>query len=365
MKTTTLIGLVSVNLLFWAFILLIGHIITWTQEPFTTEDGSFYPAFHWGLLTHIILFYFNALWLYPNRKKMQVPYWLVAFLSILGLAFIQSVGDYQLVHYLGIIDRVKEVFGNVADEQLWKLAILGMTIENFFIQLLYFALSFVLIFFLNNIKNQQIQQSLEKEKLKADLKFLKAQINPHFLFNGINSVYFLIDQQPAIAKSTLLKFSDLLRYQLYECQDDFIPLAKEIAHIEDYVAMEKIRRGEDIRITLEIPEAETTATITPLLFTPFIENAFKFVSNYDDGAQNQVDISIRLETHTLHFEVENTIDLYNDSKKGGIGIANVKKRLDLLYPKKHHLDIFEKNGRFIVRLSLPLNLRKQTINENT
>ena len=149
-----------------------------------------------------------------------------------------------------------------------------------------------------------------------------------------------------------------MRYQLYECQDDFIPLVKEIAHIEDYVAMERIRRGEDVHITLDVPEEEMTARVTPLLFTPFIENAFKFVSNYDEGSQNQVAISFRLEDHRLHFEVENTIDLNNDLKKGGIGIANVKKRLHLLYPQQHHLDLFEKKGRFFVRLTIPLNLLK-------
>ena len=203
-------------------------------------------------------------------------------------------------------------------------------------------------------RNQQIQQALEQEKLKAELKFLKAQINPHFLFNGINSVFFLIDDKPDIAKSTLLKFSDLLRYQLYECQDDFIPLKKELNHIKAYVEMEKIRKGGDATIQLSLPDTIGSENISPLLFTPFLENAFKYVSNEDDGQKNQIDISFRLKEGQLHFEVENTVDATKPASKGGIGIANVKKRLALLYPNKHHLDIFEKDQRYIVRLNLRL-----------
>ena len=176
-----------------------------------------------------------------------------------------------------------------------------------------------------------------------------------FLFNGINSVFFLIDDKPDIAKSTLLKFSDLLRYQLYECQDDFIPLKKELDHIKSYVEMEKIRKGGDATIQLSLPDTIGPENISPLLFTPFLENAFKYVSNEDDGQKNQIDISFRLKEGQLHFEVKNTVDAAKPASKRGIGIANVKKRLALLYPNKHHLDFFEKDQRYIVRLNLVLN----------
>ena len=242
----------------------------------------------------------------------------------------------------------------IRDRPRWSI-ISGWFIEYTFIHLAWYILSFSLIFFYESYRNQQIRQALEKEKLKAELKFLKAQINPHFLFNGINSVFFLIDDKPDIAKSTLLKFSDLLRYQLYECQDDFIPLKKELDHIKSYVEMEKIRKGEDVMIQLSLPSAIGSQNISPLLFTPFLENAFKYVSNDDDGTKNQIAISFRLQEGQLHFEVENTVDAANSISKGGIGITNVKKRLSLLYPNKHHLDIFEKDQRYIVRLNLVLN----------
>ena len=116
MKTITLIGLVAVNLLFWLIILLLGHYFTWVQPPFTTEDGSFYPVFYWGLVTHAVLFYFNALWLYPNRKNSKVPYWLAATLLVVGLIFIESVGDYHIANYIGLRDQIQEMLVNVVDE---------------------------------------------------------------------------------------------------------------------------------------------------------------------------------------------------------------------------------------------------------
>lgn len=225
--------------------------------------------------------------------------------------------------------------------------------------MLWYILSFAIVFIYESEKNKQIQKALEEEKLKAELKFLRAQINPHFLFNGINSVYFLIDEKPTIAKSTLLKFSDLLRYQLYECRDERIPLTKELKHIQAYIDMEKIRRGGDVKVQLSVPESVDDYTISPLLFTPFLENAFKYVSNEDDGTKNLIDISIRLNDKHLFFEMANTTDEKGLQQKGGIGIENVRKRLALLYPQKHQLDIFEQENQFIVKMKIELN------NENT
>ena len=147
-----------------------------------------------------------------------------------------------------------------------------------------------------------------------------------------------------------------MRYQLYECNDDFIPLEKDLDHIKDYVAMEKIRRGEDVQIELTLPEGSNQIKIPPLLFTPFIENAFKYVSNHDDGQQNKINLKIRLDHNDqqLRFEVENTIDEHILKSGGGIGLPNVKKRLNLIFPNRHDLDIFKETNRFVVRMSLRL-----------
>jgi len=265
--------------------------------------------------------------------------------------------DFELVKHLGLLPNLEDMHeGGIGSIMSIEMVILDWTIINLFVHGFYFLLSFGFIFLINNVKKQDVQSTLEQEKLNTELKFLKAQINPHFLFNGINSIYHLIDQKPEIAKSTLLNFSNLLRYQLYECNDDLIPLEKELNHIRDYVMMEKIRKGEDVQIELELPIETHRIKIPPLLFTPFIENAFKYVSNYDDGTKNKITIKIRLylEQGKLWFESENTIDKQLKKSNGGIGISNVEKRLTLLFPDKHDLTISKMEEHFIVGMSLDL-----------
>ena len=353
MTTLTKVGLIGINLLIWIVVLFFGYNYQWEAPPFSTNDGSYYPIMLWGNFFNALVVYLNALWLYPYRKKLWMPYWLTIVLLIIGTSLIEAAVDY---YYVFKLDLVEELNAFINDEHApsWIITI-GWFIKNIFTHLAWYILSFALVFVDESFTNQQIQQALEQEKLKAELKFLKAQINPHFLFNGINSVFFLIDDKPDIAKATLLKFADLLRYQLYECQDDYIPLKKELEHIKAYVDMEKIRKGEDATIHLTVPSTIGSERISPLLFTPFLENTFKYLSNEDDGKKNIVLISFRLQEGQLYFEVENTVDTNRPPSNGGIGITNVKKRLALLYPDKHHLDIFEKENRFIVRLNLDVD----------
>lgn len=363
MKTSNKIFLITINLIFWAIILFIGFYYEWEFPPFSTKDGTFYPTMLWGNFMNAVVLYTNAFFLYPYRKKLRLPYWLMVLLLIAGTAIVEAIVDYQLIYILDIVDKLDAALKGLKElNGEHSIFIIGSFIKNFFIHTLWYILSFTIVFIYESNKNRQIQKALEEEKLKAELKFLRAQINPHFLFNGINSVYFLIDDKPDIAKSTLLKFSDLLRYQLYECQDDSISLTKELAHIQAYIEMERIRRGEDIRIQLSLPKKKMDAyNISPLLFTPFLENAFKYVSNEDDGSKNQVNIVVELKEGKLFFEIENTTDAMDNTlnqsnklQKGGIGLENVRKRLALLYPDKHQLDILEKENRFIVRMNIEL-----------
>lgn len=360
MSRNDVTNLISLNLLFWVAVYLVGLGLgfTWEEPLFSTQAGNYATTFYWGTIFNIIIFYGNAFWLYPlkKRRKWKIQYWILVTFFLLLFSIIEAKGDYLLAVNMGLDEQLldfRTIDGEVVPE--WA-AIFGLTFRLSFVHIFFFFLSFLNIFYIDSLKGEQAKQTLEQEKLKAELKFLKAQINPHFLFNGINSVYHLIDPKPEIAKSTLLNFSNLLRYQLYECNDDLIPLEKELDHIRDYVAMEKIRRGEDVQIELVVPNELHQIKIPPLLFTPFIENAFKYVSNHDDGEQNKIYIKIRLqqEENKLRFEAQNTIDEKTLKTGGGIGIENVKKRLQLLFPQQHDLDIFNTDHLFTVRMSLSL-----------
>jgi len=204
----------------------------------------------------------------------------------------------------------------------------------------------------------QLQKQLAdvaKERAEAELNFLKSQINPHFLFNSLNAVYFLIDRNNKAARHALHTFSDMLRYQLYECNGHKIPIEKEIGYLKDYVGLQQLRLPENTDIQFHCADGVQQFSIEPLLLLPFVENSFKHLSHYSHGKPNEIQIAIDRAGNDLHFEVYNTTeDFENATASGGIGLANVKKRLALLYPQKHRLTITKKADRFCVQLWLSL-----------
>lgn len=209
----------------------------------------------------------------------------------------------------------------------------------------------------NWIRAERRQQQIEKEKLETELKFLKQQFNPHFLFNSINSIFFLIHNNPDAASSSLATFSELLRHQLYECNDHRISLAKEIGHLHNYLALEKLRQNPSLAVTTRATDkfADHLA-IAPFILMTFVENAFKHVSRHDDKP-NWIRITLDIEEGNLHFHVANSVSPVSVSDQGysGIGLRNVRRRLDLLYPGKNMLDLRETPEYFEVKLTLRLD----------
>lgn len=197
---------------------------------------------------------------------------------------------------------------------------------------------------------------LQKENAQTELSFLKAQINPHFLFNSINSIFAHIDKSNVEAREIVLKFSDMLRYQLYECNTELINFEKEFAYLNNYVALQRLRKEENLVINIETIGKMTGFEIAPLLLVPFIENAFKYASNHDEK-QNFLKIILTKAPTYFNFYCINTRDrivsrdVVEDS---GIGINNVKRRLELIYPEKHELTVNEDDIKFEVNLKIIL-----------
>ena len=194
----------------------------------------------------------------------------------------------------------------------------------------------------------------QKEK-EAELKLLKAQLNPHFLFNTLNNLYGLSVIKSDKLPGLMLQLSNLLRYSLYETKEEAVSLEKEIQYLENYVALEKIRL-ENTSITLEKNGSYLDKEIAPMLFIVFVENAFKHLG----GEVSKVNITINIEADKIHFICGNTIDKEKpiekniETGKSGIGLQNAKQRLQLLYPKKHKLTIEEKSNSYLVDLMLEL-----------
>lgn len=209
---------------------------------------------------------------------------------------------------------------------------------------------------IDRIRFQNYIEVIEKEKMKNELDFLKAQFNPHFLFNSINSIYGNIHKSNSTAREMLLTFSEMLRYQLYECNTSTINIEKEIHYIRNYVSLQQIRKAENLSIQLQVSEEVRGIRIAPLMFIAFIENSFKYVSNYENKP-NEVKISLARSNNQLFFKTFNTKENSNGRKtidQGGIGIANVKRRLELLYPGKHALVIQNNDHSFEVILNLEI-----------
>jgi two-component system, LytTR family, sensor kinase len=190
---------------------------------------------------------------------------------------------------------------------------------------------------IDRMKTQQQLEMLEKERVKNELDYLKAQINPHALFNSLNTIYGHIDKSNQVARNILLQFSELLRYQLYDCSAEKVSLEKEIEYIKNYVAFQRLRKDEKLIVNFQIKDIAEGLAIAPLLLVVPIENAFKFVGNHNDK-ENEITINIFTKNNILYSSFVNTIDPNESTMnqpKGGIGIVNLKRRLALLYNEAH------------------------------
>jgi two-component system, LytTR family, sensor kinase len=210
-------------------------------------------------------------------------------------------------------------------------------------------------FIVDRIRFQKYVENIENEKARTELDFLKAQFNPHFLFNSINSIYGHIDKNNLAARNMLLTFSEMLRYQLYECNTEKINIEKELSYLKNYIALQQSRKDENLIVKFEIDDNIKGFKIVPLLFVAFIENCFKYVSDSDE-MENRVEISFRKINGALVFRTFNTKEKANNAtiNHKGIGVANARRRLELLYPDKYDLSIAECEQSHEVILKLQL-----------
>jgi LytS/YehU family sensor histidine kinase len=207
---------------------------------------------------------------------------------------------------------------------------------------------------IQSLKRQQLQ---EKERYETELKFLRSQFNPHFLFNTINSIFFLIHKNPVMASDSLAKFSDLLRYQLYECNEKQIPLSNEITYLENFIELEKLRQS-NLEVSIEIDQQpKHHLAIAPFVLMTFTENAFKHVSSHKNRP-NWIRLHLSLNGFQFRFNISNSMSSIKSNdvvSYGGIGLSNVKRRLDLIYPGQYQLNIQNDQNSFEVELSLHLS----------
>ncbi len=307
--------------------------------------------------------YLNLYFLIPRllEKGRYVPYVGLLLLTLVGTAACIVVGYYVSAAVSG--KTFLELWGVHPENYLhfFKINALPSTVASMTL-----AMSIKLTKNWMRAKQRQQalekrQQVLEKEKLETELKFLKSQFNPHFLFNTINSVFVLIHKNPTLASEALAKFSCLLRYQLYECNEQEIPLGQELAYLKNFIELETLRLDTDmLSLNLSVGQAyDPDITIAPFVLIPFIENAFKHVSKQPDTS-NWIKLKLDFDDRRLHFKLANSVSVQQHAARDivenqGIGLKNVQRRMDLLYPGEHTLITERSDSQFWVTLTLELH----------
>lgn len=323
----------------WTFIGLIHDRLAWYEGTVWTHLSDVITI----TATQMLGVYFTIYFLVPRFLK-KGKYFYFFFLTLLW-AVVTSVLNTAILYYY----------------TLWVEGLITtnpviITITHFIDTLEAIIIFTAVVVIASLYQADQRNKFLEREQLRTELAFLKAQLNPHFMFNALNSIYVLIDIDKQQASNTLLRFSDLLRYQLYEGKSDKIPLNRELKFIRDFISIEKMRlNNEDVKLSFNTDGKTDYFQISPFILIPFIENAFKHISLQQDR-DNFIKIDIEVEDDFLDMTVENTYDEerieHSEIKRTGIGLVNVERRLKLLYPDRYELDTIKSNGIYTVHLKL-------------
>lgn len=322
--------------LFWVYVLSPG-----------TSTLSYYLNSAVIVAIHAIVSYFNIYFLFPVylQKRHYLLYFVAIVLTIFLGTFIES--------------GVFFILDTIAVESKSELLSLRFFLTTSMAIAYTAAITMCLKLVKHWYEKERLAKELEKLNTETELKYLKSQINPHFLFNSLNSIYSLALQKSDLAPELILKLSDILRYILYEGSEKKVSLSQEIKYLKSYLELEKVRHGSRMELEIDIQGETESKEIAPMLLIPFVENSFKHGLS-KDIAKGYVKVSVNAKNEDLHFEIVNSKPVNGSEIKknkdyaGGIGLLNVQKRLDLLYPNKHSLNIAGSDHEFKVELDIKL-----------
>jgi len=340
------------HLVFW-LLMMASMLYAWSNNLDLTHI-----VFRWisTILTFILPIYVNTLILIPRYFKRKS--WLRYGTSLLALLIAAKAINtvFLLVPWM-IRDWSGVDFGNEFFKFMFReFRNLDKWIfsQTAWIVFFSFAYHFVKEWFVN----EQVKSRLTSEKLSMELALLKTQVNPHFLFNTLNSIYAVaLEEKAHETAQSIAKLGALMRYSLHDTQSDFILLTKELDYLEQYIELQRMRLTENQQLAVDYNFANQeiqSLKIAPMILIPFIENAFKYGSSTTE--QTNINLSISLSYSTLHLMVENTIHKHRETDEAsGLGLENVKSRLNIVYFGKYSLDHGQKGHVYRVDLKLQLN----------
>ncbi|SRR6056297_1183009 len=298
-----------------------------------------------GIITALLIitvFLINDYFLYPVFffRRRKINYILFSFLSISLITILHLAAERFLIFPHRISSPPKEI------------PLIFPLMRSFLIFLMSHFIS-ITILLAGTIKKQATREkNLKEEKLGTELKLLKAQINPHFIFNALNNIYSLTYTQSEKAPESVLQLSKMLRYVFYDCSKDTVKLKDEINYVENFISFQRMKSEHEQNIAFNKERVDPECAISPMLFIPFIENAFKY-SKIEEFPPAWIHIKLTAGADKISFSIENSIPEEGKPSAGrGMGISNVRQRLEVLYPGKHSLKIEEKDLIFKVKLEI-------------
>ena len=294
------------------------------------------------IIVIIILFYFNYFYLVPEflLKKSVLSYLMIS----LGLLIISAL---LLIHFYE--PRFPENF--FMDWERPR-GIMIMPYYRSFVSLgIPYVISAILRMYVEWKRNENLRLSVEKESIKSELQFLKAQLNPHFLFNSLNTIYALSVKKSPDTSEAIVDLSELMRYMIYEADKDLVPLNKELDYIKSYIQLQRLRLSDSENVSLKITGEDRGRAVPPLLFISFIENAFKYGTDYK--GKTYVKIALIITDTSVYLNVKNKIGVFKEpTKNSGIGLENIRNQLELIYPGLHNLEVDNDGKDYEVSLTI-------------
>ncbi len=236
----------------------------------------------------------------------------------------------------------------LTDDGLQWYDVVNITLIPLLFGLLYYAILRATASLRKNYEQQLLLEKISNDKLQTEMQFLKAQFHPHFLFNALNMIYFQMDENVPEAKQTVEKLSELLRYQLYDQQQQ-VPVRNELQYLQSFIDLQQQRMNQHLQLEVSFDPALQQQHVYPLLLLPLVENAFKYA-----GGEYWINIDATLQDQTILFHVSNAVPDVQRVKSGGIGLENLRRRLSLLYPDKHELETVHNGNHYTATLKLTL-----------
>ncbi|WP_405383212.1 sensor histidine kinase [Maribacter sp. LLG6340-A2] len=294
------------------------------------------------LLTIIALFYINYFYLVPALllKKNVLFYIMVSFVLLLC--------SVMVLHHLYEPILPETTFFGPGHRRDFKYIPIYRSFISFGIP---YVISAILRLYVEWKRNENLRLSVEKESIKSELQLLKAQLNPHFLFNTLNTIYALSVKKSPDTSQAIVDLSELMRYMLYEADKDLVPLNKELDYIKSYIQLQRLRLSNSENVSLKISGEDRGRAVPPLLFISFIENAFKYGTDYK--GKTYVKITLAITDESIYLNVRNKIGVFREpSKNSGIGLENIRNQLELIYPSLHELQVDNDGNNYEVSLTI-------------